>query len=398
MKPFTGSRSLARDANLRRARGPGRALGSLSFAALVVAQPCVAQPVPSHPLDTAMHEQVVMLPAGSGLASVDLQTTIFKPPGDGPFPLLIMNHGKAPGDSHFQERARYLVISREFVKRGYAVVIPMRTGFAGSGGSYVSGGCYIAGNGMAQAKDLRAALDYSLKQPWVDSRRVLVAGQSHGGLTALAFGASQTREVKGIINFAGGLRLENCPWKNSLVDAIGKFGATTQVPSLWFYGKNDSYFDPELAARMHAAYTASGAKAHLVAYDAFKSDAHGMSSSRDGVKIWWPETEKFLKQVGLPAEPHYSVSNAPTYARTDFARVDEITALPHVRDTGREGYRQFLKKPEPRAFAISPTGAWGYAFDGDDPALRALANCQKHSKSSCQLYAVDDDIVWKDLF
>lgn len=373
------------------------ALAAIVIGVLGIVGDCAAQPAPSHPLDAALHEQVVMLPSGSGLAAVDLQTTIFRPPGDGPFPLLVMNHGKAPGDTHFQERARYLVISREFVKRGYAVIIPMRTGFAGSGGSYVSGGCNIAGNGAAQAKDLRAALDYAARQPWVDTSRILVAGQSHGGLTALAFGASQNPGVKGLINFAGGLRLENCPWKKSLVDAVGHYGATTHLPSLWFYGQNDSFFDPELAERMHAAYSASGAKAHLIAYGAFKNDSHGMSSSRDGVAIWWPETEKFLKQVGLPTEPRYSVSNAPAYARTDFARIDDVDAIPHVRDTGREGYRKFLEKSMPRAFAISPTGAWGYAVDGDDPALRALANCQKNSKAPCQLYAVDDTIVWKDL-
>ncbi|WP_225869705.1 S9 family peptidase [Glaciimonas sp. PCH181] len=122
------------------------ALGSLMLMLSVLSSICLAQ---TPTLDAALNEQVVMVPVGSGLFGVKLETTIFKPAGDGPFPLLIMNHGKASGNPHFQPRARFLVISREFVKRGYAVVIPMRKGFSQSTGLYVAGGCNIAGNGNA---------------------------------------------------------------------------------------------------------------------------------------------------------------------------------------------------------------------------------------------------------
>lgn len=346
--------------------------------------------------EVVLNEQVVMVPTGSGLFSVELETTIFKPDGEGPFPLLIMNHGKAPGNSHFQERARYLVITREFVKRGYAVVIPMRKGFSKSGGMYVDGGCNIGGNGNAQADDVQVALEYALKQPWADKDRILVAGQSHGGLTTMAFGTRNYSGVKGLINFAGGLRKDNCQWDYSLVDAFGKFGAESKLPSIWFYGANDSYFNPDLASRMHAAYTKSGGKATLIAYGTFKNDSHGMSSSRDGVKIWWPETENFLKKIGLPTEPLFAISDTPQVPRTDFAPLDNVDAIPHIKEKGREGYRTFLGKSFPRAFAISEASAWGWANEGDDPAARALANCQKHSLQPCKLYAIDDYVVWKE--
>ena len=57
-------------------------------------------------LDAPFNEQIIMVPATSGDESVQLETTIFRPPGAGPFPLLIMNHGKALGDPHQQERDR----------------------------------------------------------------------------------------------------------------------------------------------------------------------------------------------------------------------------------------------------------------------------------------------------
>lgn len=42
-------------------------------------------------------EEVVFVPKKLFLGSVSLETTIFKPSGDGPFPLAIINHGKANG-------------------------------------------------------------------------------------------------------------------------------------------------------------------------------------------------------------------------------------------------------------------------------------------------------------
>ena len=42
-------------------------------------------------------EQVVMVPKVGGESTVDLETTIFRPAGDGPFPLVVINHGKSPG-------------------------------------------------------------------------------------------------------------------------------------------------------------------------------------------------------------------------------------------------------------------------------------------------------------
>jgi len=81
--------------------------------------------------------------------------------------------------------------------------------------------------------------------------------------------------------------------------------------------------------------------------------------------------------------------------RTDFAAVDELDKIPHLKDKGRAGYQTFLTKQLPRAFAISPSGAWAWSERGHDPRARALADCNKHSLSKpCRLYAVDAEVVW----
>jgi dienelactone hydrolase len=266
--------------------------------------PAFAHALPA--LGARMGEQVVRVPANIGGVALQLQTTIYKPPGSGPFPVLFMNHGKAGGDAHLQPRATFPVISREFVKRGYAVVIPMRMGFAGSGGTYVNSHCDARNNGEQQASSLFFAMEYTMKQPWADQDHVIIAGQSHGGLTAMAAGSHKIAGVRGIINFAGGVNSRSsCDWQAALVDAFKAYGERSTIPSLWFYGANDTHFGPGLAADLYAAYTAAGGKAQLVAYGPFKNDAHGMSASPDGVAVWWPETRRFLQSVGMPTEIKY---------------------------------------------------------------------------------------------
>lgn len=281
------------------------------LAAPLLAAACAsAQAIHVPAVDANMGEQVIAIPAKIGGADITLQTTIFKPPGDGPFPVLFMNHGKDGGDAHRQARARYPVISREFVKRGYAVVIPMRMGFADSGGSYVNSHCQARENGEDQASSLYFAMAYVMKQPWADQQHVVIGGQSHGGLTAIAAGSHNISGVRGVINFAGGVNSRShCDWQAALVDAFKAYGAVSTTPSIWFYGANDHHFGPKLAADMYAAYTGAGGKAQLVAYGPFKRDAHGMSSSPDGVAIWLPETTRFLQSVGMPTEIKYTIKD-----------------------------------------------------------------------------------------
>lgn len=380
--------------DVRKKAGFGRLIKSTLIGLSLLSGASFAQPL----IEATLDEQVAMIPARSGASMVELETTIFKPPGDGPFPLVVMNHGKEPGDPHDQKRDRFLAFSEEFVKHGYAVVVPMRSGFSESTGEYREDGCNMTQNGHWQADDLHGALEYFREQPWVDKERIIVAGQSYGGLATMAFGTHQFPGVRGLINFAGGLRSDGgtCEWRGELVTAFAEYGAKSTLPSLWFYGQNDSYFNHELANRMHNAYVTSGGNARLVAFDAFKSDAHGMVGSWEGVKIWWPETEHFLRQIGMPTEEVVAIIDENPIPRTDFAAIDNVDAIPYLKDTGREAYRVFLSKSLPRAFALSPSGEWSWAEEGDDPAERVLASCQANSNAPCKLYAVDDYVVWSD--
>lgn len=348
-------------------------------------------------LDYRLNEHIILIPAGDAGRAM-METTVFQPNGAGPFPLLIINHGKDAGSPSHQSRDRFIFMATAFVKRGYAVMVPMRQGFASSTGRYRDFGCNMTANGYSQAEDVLAAVNFARTQDWIDSGRIVVAGQSYGGLATMALGTKDLRGVRGLINFAGGLRddANSCDWRSELVRAFANYGAGNKIASLWMYGANDSLFGPELVSRMHNAFVHAGGEARLVEYGAFKRDAHGMIASRDGEKVWWGETERFLKQIGMPTEERYAVVAQPVPPKTDFARLDDVDAVPYMSENGRSAYREYLNKMTPRAFAVAPNGAWCWAEEGEDPDSRALATCEKKGGQPCRLYSVDNQVVWRD--
>jgi dienelactone hydrolase len=346
-------------------------------------------------LDYRINEHIVLVPAGKNHQS-RLETTVFQPNGPGPFPLVIINHGKDAGRPSAQPRDRFYYMAHAFVERGYAVMVPMRQGFANSTGRYRDRGCDMTANGYTQAEDIMDTVEFARDQKWIDGSRILVAGQSYGGLATMALGTQAPPGVRGLINFAGGLRddSEGCGWRSALVTAFAEYGAQNKIPSLWMYGQNDSLFGPELVTRMHDAFEQAGGRARLVEYAAFKRDSHGMLASRDGQKVWLDDTMKFLDSIGMPTRVVNKVPLPPVPQATNFAGLDDADAVPFLSENGKRAYREYLTKMTPRAFAVSASGSWTWAEEGEDPEARALATCSSKSSKPCRLYSVDSSVVW----
>jgi hypothetical protein len=100
--------------------------------------------------------------------------------------------------------------------------------------------------------------------------------------------------------------------------------------------------------------------------------------------------------------PVANASSQPSVIATGFANINDVDAIPFISDRGREGYREWLTKSTPRAFAISDSGRWistwginpQNAEDPKDPAERALQRCAKVSNAPCKLYAANGAVVW----
>lgn len=244
-----------------------------------------------------MQEEVMMLAYDW---SWRLETTIFKPQGQGPFPLVVINHGKLHGDAREQKRYQAYAASREFVKMGYVVALPMRLGFSKSDGTYFQSGCDLLKDGYKQSESVDAAIRELKKLPYIKADQILVIGHSYGGFISLAYGAiNQDPAIKGIINFAGGLKKStgSCLWDLSLNQAFNDYGKKTKVPTLWIYSENDSLFKPDLVERLRRGYVASGGQASLVMLPAFKDDGHKFFDDPEAVKLWVNPVSDFLQQI-----------------------------------------------------------------------------------------------------
>jgi dienelactone hydrolase len=331
--------------------------------------------------------------------SVGLQVTVFQPDGPGPFPVVVINHGKDLGDPHLQARHRPVAAAREFLERGYAVVAPMRRGFAGSGGTLVEDGCNTEANGQTQTEDFAALVKWLRTQSWADTSRMMMAGQSYGGLTTIAYSQDPDPGFKLFVNFAGGVKYAiGCQWQLRLREAFQSYGKKSRAPSMWFYGENDSYFPPGTIAPAFTAFEAAGGNGEMVAYGPFGGDAHGMFANVDGVDIWLDKVLLRMEKYGLPVEvtlPRYGRVGGPSQS-TGYAELADIVALKLVNEGSEKAYSAFLEKRLPRAFVIAlKARKQTYAWGGDNPVARALEACHKANGETCVLYAVDDVVAWK---
>lgn len=237
-----------------------------------------------------------------------LETTLFRPKGKGPFPLVIMNHG-SPRDAaarRTETRFRWSAQSRWFLERGFAVALPMRRGYAQSQGLWAEdyGNCnsanYVQG-GLGSADDIAATARYFAAQPFIDKSKIVLLGHSAGGWGSIAAASRPFEGLLGVINFAGGRGSQgpnNVCRDDRLVSAAGEFGKTVKVPAIWIYAANDLYFGPKLVEKMLAAYRGSGAKAEFLALPEFGKDGHLAFSSATTMDQWTPAVAKFLD--GLP--------------------------------------------------------------------------------------------------
>jgi dienelactone hydrolase len=353
-----------------------------------------------------LQEQVVTLPvtlqsSWGGRQTRDLYLTVFRPKGKGPFPLVVINHGRS---SNRDQRAspryqRFESASRYFLRKGFVVLVPTRVGYGATGQDFDP-----EDSGPNTRKDYRllldaattqvlAAIEYGRGLPEVDPGRIVLVGQSVGGFTTVATAARNPPGVVAVINFAGGAggdpdQHPGVPAAaGQLEDLFAEMGKQVRVPMLWVYTENDRFFDAAHSRAWAKAYSGAGGQLDFRLLPPFQENGHRLFEH--GCDIWMPLVEEYLDRAGF-REPGLVRRPPPTR----FAAVGEVDKLPRAGSTGREGYLKFLQSAVPRAFALSGDGHWGFA-NGDDAPSRALAHCQRNSPAAtCRLYAVDSEVVW----
>jgi len=248
-------------------------------------------------------------PDGRVLAQ-DIVVTVFEARGRSSYPLLVLNHGRPAGAERASPgRVRYSQAARFFAESGFSVWVPTRIGYGASGTAIdaeYAGPCgnrnFARSFGIA-ADQVEQVIDAARREPRIDARRIVVAGQSYGGAASIAVAARRLPGVVAAINFAGGgggnpQTRPGEPCSASISTAtFGGYGHDTRVPTLWIYTENDLYFSPRHSEAWFAAFRANGGDGRFLLLPPFGDDGHRLFTR--GFEIWAPLIRRFLREQGF---------------------------------------------------------------------------------------------------
>lgn len=321
---------------------------TLIFAALVMS---LAPPAMSAdgglgafgPEGTRMREQLWLLPSTD--SAVPLRATLFRPgsPGDEDrrLPLVVISHGTDEGTRLAVSMPVYYWLSRWFVERGYAVLLPQRRGHGATGGPLAEaiGTC---GNpdhyhsGLVAARDLAEAIKFMSKQPFIAADDIIAAGISTGGWASLALASIEPSPVRAVVSFAGGRGGHAYGRRNvvcghpQLVTAAGAYAKTAHVPTLWFYAQNDSYFSPKLAEELAQSWSGNGGQVEARILPPYGTEGHNIADDLAGWDLWGPSLDRFLTALHVKDAP--AVASAPPVVQQGATLEATKVALPAVSE------------------------------------------------------------------
>ena len=123
---------------------------------------------------------------------------LYKPPGKGPFPVVVSIHGGPEGQSRPAFSSTYQMWLNEL---GIAVVLPNVRGSNGYGKAYLG-----LDNGFKRedsVRDIGALLDWIADRDDLDAGRVAVFGGSYGGYMVLASAVHFSERLKAAVDIVG---------------------------------------------------------------------------------------------------------------------------------------------------------------------------------------------------
>jgi carboxymethylenebutenolidase len=209
-----------------------------------------------------------------------LHALLWRPPGRGPFPAILFNHGSGRTREERERLGPYKgqaeVLGPVFARHGYVFMFLFRHGVGLPGDQGTSAVDLMNGELAAHGQDARNALQLRLlenrefadaaaglaflrRRNEVDARKVAIVGHSFGGsLTILQ--AERERNVQAVVIFSGaGYSWDRSPeLRARLLSAVGQ----SQAPVFFIHAANDYSVNPgkALDARFGPAWETTSIK------------------------------------------------------------------------------------------------------------------------------------------
>jgi carboxymethylenebutenolidase len=226
---------------------------------------------------------------------------LFLPPGEGPFPCMVLNHGSGldRGSANLCQPG----LGTTLMSWGLAVFTPHRQGYGNSPGpgwrEEVPGefgtdeyDVQLVARLDRESDDVVAALDFLQGLPEIERDHIGVMGNSFGGINTL-LAASKTDRFRCAVEFAGAaMNWEHTPrLREHMIAAAHRL---TQ-PIFFIQAENDFSIGPTL--ELSAALKDTGKVVEAKVFPAFGiSHQEGHLFERDGALIWGPEVRRFLER------------------------------------------------------------------------------------------------------
>ena len=286
----------------------------LLLVALVISA-CAATHAHTETIDASLREEIHTVPVPA--AGATIVVTTYRPSGSGPFPWIVMSHGTATTAEANRKIGRWRALTpiREWVKRGYAVVVPVRRGYGASGGDAFGdsyGTCRSADfrrAGEGASLDLLATIEWAKTQRDLDRQHWLLVGQSAGGFASIYTASKHPDGLVAVLAFAPGRggRPDTNPGQPCLPEMMAKlFGSIAPdiaVPVLWFYAENDAFIGPAAARLWFDSFHKAGGRGEFVMLPPFPENrGHGVYPSTTGIPLWTGAVATFFRaqQISLP--------------------------------------------------------------------------------------------------
>lgn len=241
--------------------------------------------------------------------AIRLELLVRKPPGPGPFPTVVFNHGSTGrGDNPelFRRSWTSSTAAAYFVDRGWMIIFPQRRGRGASEGHYDEGfeadrsrySCEpsLSLPGVDRAiEDLDAVMAHVRTRSDVVQSKLLLAGQSRGGILSIVYAGERPDVFVGVVNFVGGWMGDRCANAVAINTATFKRGAKFLRPTLWLYGDADPFYSLSHSKGNFAAFAAAGGKGRFESYWVPGQNAgHAVIAHP---KLWTDHLTQYLESV-----------------------------------------------------------------------------------------------------